>query len=101
MVGCLQRRKKRGKEEKKEENIDQKSGKNCSPNSYPYPHSQASIACHLLSTYYIYYKYYKIFPWKKFSQEHVFATLWPIFENVSSGKLKRGRNIVKKKLNNI
>ena len=50
---------------------------------------------------YIFCKYYKIFPWKKISQEHVFATLWPILENVTSGKLKRGRNIVKRKLNNI
>ena len=36
-----------------------------------------------LSTCYIYYKYYKIFLWKKFSQENVFATLWPILEIAS------------------
>ena len=32
---------------------------------------------------------------KYFSQEHVFATLGPILKNVSSGKLNRGRNMVK------
>ena len=42
-----------------------------------------------------------IFSWKKFSQEHVFPTLWPILENASSGKLNQGRNIVKTKLNNF
>ena len=39
--------------------------------------------------------------WKKFSQEHVFATLWLILENGSSGKLNGGSNIVKTKLNNV
>ena len=81
MVGCLHR---------KQENIHQKGGKNrC---RYP-----AFLS--LLSTYYVYYKYYKIISWKKFSQEHVSATLWPILENISSGKLNRGGNIVKIKLN--
>ena len=40
--------------------------------SLPLPPSlpvKISIAHHFLSTYYIYYKYYKIFLWKKFSQE--------------------------------
>ena len=37
---------------------------------------------HPSSTYYIYYKNFKIFLWNKFSQEHVFATLWPILQNV-------------------
>ena len=55
-----------------EENIDQKNGKNRCP-----------------------------YPVSKFSQEHVFATLRPILENVSSGKLNRGRHIVKTKLNNV
>ena len=55
----------------------------------------------IISSYYIYYKYCKIFSWKKFSQEHAFATLWPILKNVSFGKLNQGRNIVKTKLNNI
>ena len=32
---------------------------------------------------------------RNFSQEHIFATLGPILKNVSSGKLNRGRNIVK------
>ena len=41
------------------------------------------------STYYVYYKYYKIISRKKFLQEHVFATLWPILENTSSGKSNR------------
>ena len=38
---------------------------------------------------------------KKFSQEHVFATLWSILDSVSSRKLNQGRNIVKTKLNNV
>ena len=84
MVGCLHR---------KQENIDQKSGKN----RCPYP-AFLSLSLSLLSTYYV-YKYYKIISWKKFSQEHVSATLWPILENISSGKLNRGGNIVKIKLN--
>ena len=42
-----------------------------------------------------------IFLRKKFSQEHDFATLEPTFENVPSGKLNRGRNIVKTKLKNV
>ena len=32
-----------------------------------------NIERHFLSSYYIYYKYYKVFSWKKFSQEHI---LW-------------------------
>ena len=48
-----------------------------------------------LSTYYIYYKYYKIFPRKFFSKEHVYVTLWPLLENFSSGKLNRCRRTVK------
>ena len=64
------------------------------------PSLQTSIARHFLSTYYIYYKY-KMFSWKKFSKEHVFATLWPILKNVSSGKLNRDWNIVKTKLSNV
>ena len=35
--------------------------------------------------------------WKKFSQEYVFATLWPILKNVSYRKLNRYRKIVKVK----
>ena len=73
--------------ENKEENIDQKSGKN----RCPYPLSFVISYC----------KYCKIYLWNKFSQEHIFATLWSILENVSSGKLSRGMNIVKTKLNNI
>ena len=53
-----------------------------------------------LSPSHIYYKY-KIFLPKKFSQEHVFATLWPILENISSRKLNRGKKIVKTRLNNV
>ena len=52
-------------------------------------------------SYYIYYKCHKIFFQKKISQEYVFATLWSILENISSGKLNQGRNIVKTKLNNV
>ena len=37
-----------------------------------------------------------MFSWKKFSLEHNFVTLWPILENVSSGKLNQCRNIAKK-----
>ena len=54
-----------------------------------------------LSLSYIFYKYYKIFSWKKFLQEHVFAILWPILENVCSGKLNQDSKIVKTKLSNI
>ena len=54
-----------------------------------------------LGSYYIYYKCYKIFFQKKISEEYVFATLWPILENIYSGKLNQGRNIVKTKLNNV
>ena len=37
---------------------------------------------------------------QKFSQEHAFVTLWPIREMASSGKLNRGRYILKAKLSN-
>ena len=43
----------------------------------------------------------RYFRGRHFSQEHVFATLWPILENASSGKFNQGRNITKTKLNNI
>ena len=64
--------------QKTEENNGQKSGKNRCP--YPAFFSVflnidcASFLKYLLFTYYLYYKY-KIFLWKKFSQEHIFVTL--------------------------
>ena len=79
----------------KEENNDLKSGKNrC---HYPAIFSLKIDCASFLSTY---HSYYKIFSWKKFSREHVFAT-WPILENFSSGKLNRRKNIVKIKLSNV
>ena len=36
-----------------------------------------------------------IFSGNFFSKEHVFATLWPILKNASSGKLHQCRRIVK------
>ena len=54
----------------KEENNDLKSGKNrC---HYPAIFSLKIDCTSFLSTY---HSYYKIFSWKKFSREHVFATL--------------------------
>ena len=48
----------------------------------------------------IYYKYYKVFLWKKFSQEDVFCNFVANFGDVSSRKYW-GKNIVEAKLNNI
>ena len=64
------------------------------------PSLQTLIAHHFLSIINTYYKYYKTYSWKTFSQENVFGTVQAILKNASSRKLNQDTNIVKTKLSN-